>query len=90
MAQAGIYAEEESVPKAPGKGRRFFSLGFHSFRHTAISEQANQGVSQEIRMKLSGHKSKVHERYTHHELEAMRKEIQKVPSFLTSFQIKEK
>lgn len=82
MAKAGIYAEEESAPKAKGKGRRFFSLGFHSFRHTAISEQANQGVSQEIRMKLSGHRSKVHERYTHHELEALRKEIKKVPSFL--------
>ena len=57
-------------------------MGYHSFRHTAISEQANKGVAKEIRMKLSGHKSAVHERYTHHELEALRKQIEKVPSFV--------
>jgi len=34
-------------------------------------------------MKLSGHKNNVHENYTHHELEALRKEIQRVPSFLS-------
>jgi integrase len=84
MAEAGIHAEEESEPRMKGKGRRFFSLGFHSFRHTAISEQANLGISKEIRMKLSGHKSEVHERYTHHEIEVLRKEIEKVPSFLSS------
>ena len=33
-------------------------------------------------MKFSGHKSNVHERYTHHELEALRKQIEKVPSFV--------
>lgn len=84
MAKAGIYAEEESQERSKGKGRRFFSLGFHSLRHTAISEQANQGVSKEVRMKLSGHKSDVHEGYTHHKLEALRVEIEKVPSFLHS------
>lgn len=42
---------------------------------------ANRGVSKELRMKLSGHKSGVHERYTHHELDALRREIEKVPSF---------
>lgn len=82
MAKANIFAEEEAHPRADGKGRRFFSLGFHSLRHTAISEQANQGVAKEVRMKLSGHKSNVHERYTHHELDTLRKEIEKVPSFL--------
>jgi integrase len=84
MAEAGIHAEEEAHPRLMGKGRRFFSIGFHSFRHTAISEQANLGISREIRMKLSGHKSEVHERYTHHEIEVLRKEIEKVPSFFPS------
>lgn len=56
-------------------------LSFHSLRHTAISEQANRGIAREGRMKLSGHKSAVHDRYTHHELEALRTEIEKVPSF---------
>jgi integrase len=82
MTKAGIHADEESEAKPKGKGRRFFSLGFHSLRHTAISEQANRGIAEEIRMKLSGHKSKVHQQYTHHELEVLRKEIEKVPSFL--------
>lgn len=82
MHKAGIVTEGEKMERKEGKGRRFFELGYHSFRHTAISEQANQGVSKEVRMKLSGHKSNVHERYTHHELEALRKQIEKVPSFL--------
>jgi integrase len=82
MHKAGIVTEGEKLERREGKGRRFFELGFHSFRHTAISEQANQGVAKEIRMKLSGHKSNVHERYTHHELEALRKQIEKVPSFV--------
>jgi integrase len=83
MHKAGIVTDGEGLERKEGKGRRFFELGFHSFRHTAISEQANQGVAKEIRMKLSGHKSNVHERYTHHELEALRKQIEKVPSFVT-------
>jgi hypothetical protein len=57
-------------------------LSFHSLRHTAISEQANQGIAREVRMKLSGHKSEVHDRYTHHELETLRREVERVPSFL--------
>jgi integrase len=82
MHKAGIFTEGEKLKRKEGKGRRFFELGFHSLRHTAISEQANRGVAREIRMKLSGHRSNVHERYTHHELEALRKQIEKVPSFL--------
>ena len=62
--------------------RRVFNLGFHSFRHTAISELANAGVAKERRMKLSGHKSNVHERYTHHELETLRGDVEKVRSFV--------
>ena len=83
MGQAGIQ-RAAGTEKTTGKGRRVFPLGFHSFRHTAISEMANSGVSKERRMKLSGHKSSVHERYTHHELEALRKEVESVPSFVKS------
>jgi integrase len=57
-------------------------LSFHSLRHTAISEQADRGIAREVRMKLSGHKSAVHDRYTHHELETLRREVENVPSFL--------
>jgi len=82
MHKAGIFAEGESTERKKGKGRRVFELSFHSLRHTAISELANHGVAKEIRMKLSGHKSNVHERYTHHELEALRTQIERVPSFV--------
>ncbi len=73
---------EPGVKKVSGEGRQVHMLSFHSFRHTAISEQANAGVSKERRMKLSGHKSNVHERYTHHDLEALRKDVESVPSFV--------
>jgi hypothetical protein len=43
---------------------------------------ANAGVSKERRMKLSGHRSDVHERYTHHELEELRKDVERVQSYL--------
>ena len=82
MVKAGI-RREPGVGNVKGKGRQVFSLSFHSFRHTAISAMANAGVSKERRMKLSGHKSNVHERYTHHDLEALRKDVESVPSFVT-------
>lgn len=82
MNKAGIQSEEHAS-RADGKGRKFYELSFHSLRHTAISEQANHGVAKEVRMKLSGHKSDVHERYTHHELDALRHEMDRVPSFLS-------
>jgi integrase len=83
MAKAGIHREAE-VEKVKGAGRRFFGLSYHSFRHTAISEQANAGVAKELRMKLSGHKSNVHERYTHLDIEMLRQQVDRVPSFLKS------
>ena len=81
MVKAGIHREAE-VEKVNGVGRRFFGLSYHSFRHTAISEQANAGVDKELRMKLSGHKSNVHERYTHHDIDTLRRGVDRVPSFL--------
>lgn len=81
MVAAGI-EREAGKDGVTGKGRRVFTQGFHSFRHTAISELANNGVLKERRMRLSGHKSAVHERYTHHELETLRGDVEKVPSFV--------
>lgn len=43
MHAAEIFAEGESQERTEGKGRRFFELGFHSLRHTAISEMASPG-----------------------------------------------
>lgn len=81
MGQAGI-RREPGTANVNGKGRQVYNLSFHSFRHTAISAMANAGVAKERRMKLSGHKSNVHERYTHHELESLRKDVESIPSFV--------
>jgi hypothetical protein len=42
---------------------------------------ANAGVSQEVRMKLTGHKTEsVNRGYTHHELAPLRAAVDKIPS----------
>ena len=50
-----------------GKGiRKFTKRTFHSLRHSFNSALANAGVTEEIRMKLTGHSSKaMNDRYTH-------------------------
>jgi integrase len=77
MIEAGILQEHQE--KKPGEGRRFNPLGFHSLRHTHVSELANSDVPAEVRQKISGHKSsRVHERYTHIETETKRKAMKKM------------
>lgn len=54
---------------------------FHALRHSFNSAMANAGVSQEVRMKLTGHKTEsVNRGYTHHELEPLRAAVKKIPS----------
>jgi integrase len=66
---------------ATGKGRKQSSLSFHSLRHSFVSALANAGVAPDLRQKLAGHTdSKSHARYSHHEVDAMRSAIAKVPS----------
>jgi integrase len=56
------------------------SLTFHSLRHSAISALANEGVPEEIRMKISAHSDRtVHARYTHHEESVLRDSVAKLP-----------
>ena len=53
---------------------------FHSLRHSFTSALANAGVPADQRMRLTGHKSpKVHQVYTHHEMETLRGAIQTLP-----------
>jgi integrase len=50
-------------------------------RHSFNSALANAGVSQELRMKLTGHSTAaVNTRYTHHELAPLREAVGRVPS----------
>jgi integrase len=77
MVNAGI-----DCKSGTGKGERTFSkLSFHALRHSFNSALANAGVSQEIRMKLTGHKTVgINTKYTHHELEPLEAAINRLPS----------
>ncbi|MBA3353875.1 MAG: site-specific integrase, partial [Blastocatellia bacterium] len=77
MARAGIAGK---ITQHTAGGRRNGSLSFHSLRHSFNSAMANAGVSQEIRMKLTGHSSvEMNRGYTHHELEPLRAAIAIIP-----------
>ncbi len=80
MERIGIESEEAGDRDIKGKGRRVYRLSFHSLRHTFVSDLANAGVSEEVRKKLAGHTSDVHERYTHFQLKTLRDSIEKMPS----------
>jgi hypothetical protein len=68
-----------------GTGVRMISKRtFHALRHSFTSALANAGVSPELRMKLTGHKSaEIHRGYTHLEMETLKEALEKLPS-LTS------
>jgi integrase len=56
------------------------ALSFHSLRHSFNSALANYGVSQELRMKLTGHSSaEMNTLYSHHELQTIRTAVQTLP-----------
>jgi Phage integrase family. len=78
MARAGIAGK---ITQHTPEGRQNSSLSFHSLRHSFNSAMANAGVSQEIRMKLTGHVStEMNKGYTHHELEPLRAAVRAIPS----------
>ncbi len=61
--------------------RKLPKLSFHSLRHSFSSALANAGISAELRMKLTGHKSSaVHQGYTHLAETVLRDAIGKLPS----------
>jgi integrase len=77
MRKAGV--DSQTVK---GKGNQMFSKrSFHALRHSFTSALANQNVSSELRMKLTGHSTEgEHKKYTHHEMENLRAAVQKIPS----------
>ena len=71
MAQAGV-----DQHKIHAGRNRFSKKSFHSLRHSFSSTLANAGISADVRMKLTGHKSvDVHQRYTHMQLEPLKQAI---------------
>jgi integrase len=68
------------VVSRKGAGRKTFSKGFHSLRHSFVSRLANLGVAEEIRQKLAGHSdAKTHAGYTHLEIESLQAAVAKLP-----------
>lgn len=76
MEKAGLDPQ-----KVKGAGKReLHRRSFHALRHSFTSALANAGVSSELRMKLTGHKSsQVHDGYTHHELATLKAALAKLP-----------
>ena len=74
--------EHQEVRKRIAKGGRSVSaLSFHSLRHSFSSILANAGVTEEMRMALTGYTTRdVHQRYTHHQLEQLQKAVALLPS----------
>lgn len=66
-----------------GKGvRKFTKRTFHSLRHSFNSALANAGVSQEVRMQLTGHSSKaMNQNYTHLQVETLKNAVTALPLF---------
>jgi integrase len=79
IAVAGVHSDRD-VEKT-GKGRQFKTLGFHSLRHTFVSELANADAPADVRRQISGHSDeKIHERYTHLSLETKRRALSQLRS----------
>jgi integrase len=81
ISQAGI--SNGILIKAGGdKGRNVYRLSHHSVKHTFITNMMNLGVPKELRMKIVGHTSNAHDRYTHIDAETCAKALKEYPSFL--------
>jgi integrase len=75
MQSAGVDASQVQAAR-----NKFSRKTFHSLRHSFVSALANAGVSPELRMKLSGHRSaSVHQLYTHHEMAPLQNAIALLP-----------
>lgn len=75
MRRAGI--GNDSVQT--GGHRQLSRLSFHALRASFNSSLHNRGVSQEVRKKLTGHKSNaVNDRYTQTEIDTLRQAVEKM------------
>jgi integrase len=78
MERAGIDRKAVQVAK-----RRFARKSFHALRHSFASALANAGISADVRMRLTGHKTfAIHQQYTHLELESLRAGIAALPTLV--------
>ena len=72
--------EQHIIRERTKQGRSVNALSFHSLRHSFSSLLANAGVREELRMALTGHKTRdMHQQYTHHELQGLRDAVAVLP-----------
>jgi integrase len=77
MREAGVGNDAVQT----GGQRKLSRLSFHALRVTYNSTMHNAGVTQEVRKKLTGHKSDaVNDRYTRTELDTLRAAVNTLPS----------
>lgn len=75
MGRTGV----DSRPERQEGGRVFSRRSFHSLRHTFNTALAEKGVAQEIRMKLTGHRSsRVNDNYTKPGVKNLRDAVDKL------------
>ena len=85
MERASVVGRVLREREENSAGRKQSSLSFHSLRHSFNSVLANAGVSQELRKKLTGHTTDaMNAKYTHHESDALRAAVEKMPSVAAS------
>jgi integrase len=83
MEKAGVAGKVAEAKGAAGRNRS--TKTFHSLRHTFVSALANAGIHPDIRQKLAGHAdARVHQGYTHHEIETLRQAVEKLPTLRAS------
>jgi integrase len=62
------------------RSHEMHALTHHSLRHASNSWLANEGIPEDVRMKVVGHSDKaVHARYTHHDEKTLRDAVAKLP-----------
>ena len=84
LVEAGLAEERSRDGGGQGRSgaRSTQPLSFHSLRHTATSMLKNAGVSESVVMDIIGHESAaVSRQYTHIDLDAKRKAMDRMPSF---------
>jgi integrase len=81
MIRKGVTAEAKKKAENKARtGRTISALSFHSLRHTATSLLANAGIAADTRKALTGHADdRVHEGYTHYQLETLRAAVESIP-----------
>ena len=81
MRRAGIGNDAVDT----GGQRQLSRLSFHALRASFNSGLHNKGVDQELRRKLTGHKSDaMNDRYTQTEIQTMRDAVNKLPALKVS------